>query len=663
MDKVNRIKELTEKLHKASVAYYQYDNPIMSDKQYDDLYDELEQLEKETNVVLTGSPTQKVQGFILKGLEKVKHTKPMLSANKTKDINEIKKFIGNKKCVMSWKEDGLTIILRFKNGKFVQAITRGTSDIGEDVTHTMKTCKNIPLQIPYCVDIEVRGECLISWKEFDRINDKLTDKYKHPRNLSAGSVRQLDANVTKGRNIMFKAFELVQDDLYNDKKYEQLMDIKESFDYLAECGFDVVEHEIVTYNNAEQMIKKFNPEQYEYPVDGLIITYDDYLYGKSLGCTSKFPLNMMALKWADDLYETTLRDIEWATSRTGLINPVAVFDEIDLDGALTTKATLHNVSFIEDLELGIGDTIQVYRSNKVIPKIHDNLTRSNTYKIPTKCPCCGVSAEIYCEKESKMLYCTNPNCSAKFTSKLENFVNRNGMNIVGLSKQTLETLVDRGYIKSFKDLYHLENYKKELSSLPGFGAKSVSKLLKSIDESRTVDLTHLLTAMGINLIGKSTARDISNYCHGNVDEFVFIMSNTSLEFAAIDGVGVAATKSLDDWWEDNVEMFYSLLSELSIEVPEKKTETNNSNAINLNSATFAITGKLQHYSNRDALIAEIESFGGKYVSSVNKKTNYLINNDKTSMSSKNKKAHEVGCKIISEVDFMHMCGIVDVVNE
>lgn len=653
MNKLNRIKELTEKLHKASIAYYQYDNPIISDKQYDDLYDELEQLEKETNIVLAGSPTQKVQGFILKELDKVKHTKPMLSANKTKNINEIKKFIGNKKCVMSWKEDGLTIVLRFKDGKFVQAITRGTADVGEDVTHTMRTCKNIPLQIPYYADIEVRGECLISWKEFDRINEKLADanKYKHPRNLAAGSVRQLDANVTKGRNIMFKAFELVQEDVYNEKKYEQLMNIKESFDYLTECGFDVVEHEIVTYDNAEEMINKFNPEQYEYPVDGLIITYDDYLYGKSLGETSKFPLNMMALKWADDVHETILRDIEWDTSRTGLINPVAIFDEIDLDGALTTKATLHNVSFIEDLELGIGDTIQVYRSNKVIPKVHDNSTRSNTYKIPTECPCCGAPAEVRCDKESKMLYCTNPDCSAKFTSKLENFVNRNGMNIVGLNRQTLETLVDRNYVTSFVDLYHLEDYKKELSSISGFGAKSVSKLLKAINESRVVDLTHFLTALGIPLCGKSTCKDIAKYCHGNVNEFIFIMENTSLEFAAINGIGVTAVESLDDWWQINRDMFYSLLEELSIDVPEEKTETNTNGNV-LEGMNFVVTGSVYHFKNRSELQAKIESLGGKVVGSVSAKTSVLLNNDANSNSSKNVKAKSLNVPIWTEEQFL-----------
>ena len=654
MDKLKKLKELTELLHKASVAYYQYDNPIMSDKQYDDLYEELEMLEEEISVILAGSPTQNVQGYILKGLEKQKHSKPMLSANKTKDVSEIKKFIGNKKCIMSWKEDGLTIVLRFKNGKFVQAITRGTSDIGEDVTHTMKTCKNIPLQIPYCEDIEVRGECLISWKEFDRINEKLTDKYKHPRNLAAGSVRQLDANVTKGRNIIFKAFELVQDDLYNEKKYEQLMDIKESFDYLAECGFDVVEHEIVTCENVEEMINKFNPEEYEFPVDGLIFSYDDYLYGKSLGETSKFPLNMIALKWQDDLYETTLRDIEWGTSRTGLINPVAIFDEIDLDGALTTKATLHNVSFIEDLELGIGDTIQVYRSNKVIPKVHDNLTRSNTYDMPTKCPCCGAPAEARCEKESKMLFCTNPDCSAKFTSKLANFVSRNGMNIVGLSTQTLELLVDKEYVTCFKDLYHLEDYKKELSSLSGFGAKSVSKLLKAIEDSKKVDLTHFLTALGIPLCGKSTCKDIAAYCHGSIDEFIFIINNTSLEFMNIDKFGNVMFDSLLNWWEENAEMVFELLEEVEIIVPEEKTETTTGS--DLDGATFCITGKLTHFANRDTLVESITAHNGKYLSGVSSKLNYLINNDKTSTSGKNKKALEVGCKIISESDYLAMIG-------
>lgn len=655
MDKLNRIKELIKILNKASVAYYQYDNPIMSDKQYDDLYDELEQLEKETKIILAGSPTQKVQGYILKGLEKVKHSKPMLSANKTKDINEIKKFIGNQKCVLSWKEDGLTIVLRYKDGKFVQAISRGTGDVGEDLTHTMQLCKNIPLQIPYVANIEVRGECLISWKEFDRINAKLTDKYKHPRNLAAGSVRQLDANIIKDRNIMFKAFELVQDDLYNeskDKPYlrDQLLNIKDSFDYLAECGFDVVEHMIVTRDNVEEIVDTYvNPEDYMYPVDGLIFTYDDYLYGKSLGSTSKFPLNMMAMKWADDVYETTLRDIEWTTTRTGLINPVAIFDEVDLDGALTTRATLHNVSFIEDLELGIGDTIQVYRSNKVIPKVHDNVTRSNTYKIPTECPCCGSPAEVRCDNDSKMLFCTNPDCSAKFTSKLSNFVNRNGMNIVGLSSKILEALVDKGYVESFVDLYHLDCYKAEISSLPGFGAKSVSKLLKSIEDSRQVDLDHLLTAMGIPLCGKSTCKDISKYCHGSVDEFTFIMQNTSLEFAAVSGIGVAATTSLDNWWDENSDMFYELLEELSVDAPEEKKETS-SNV--LEDMIFVVTGSVHHFKNRSELQKKIEDLGGKVASAVSAKTSVLLNNDNASNSSKNIKAKSLNIPIWTEEQFL-----------
>ena len=659
MNKLNIIKELVTQLHQASLAYYQYDKPIMTDKQYDDLYAELEHLENETGIILAGSPTQKVQGYILKGLNKVTHSKPMLSADKTKDINEIKKFIGNKTCIMSWKEDGLTIVLRYKNGNFAQAITRGTGEIGEDVTHTMRMCNNIPLKIPYDADIEVRGECLISWKEFDRINEKLTDKYKHPRNLAAGSVRQLDANVIKDRDIKFKAFELVQDDLYKESKTNQfmtnhLMDIKNSFDYLTECGFDVVEHAVINHDNVEEMIAKFNPDEYEFPVDGLIVTFDDYVYGKSLGTTSKFPLNMMALKWADDVYETTLRDIEWDTSRSGAINPVAVFDEIDLDGALTTRATLHNVSIIEELELGIGDTIQVYRSNKVIPKVHENLTRSNTYQIPTKCPCCGANAEIKCLNDSKVLYCTNENCAAKFTSKLSNFVNRNGMNIVGLSQATLETFVEKGYVKSFVDVYHLDKYKKEMSALPGLGAKSVKKLLDSIEKSRTTTLDKFLTALSIPQLGKSTCKDISAYCNGDIDNFIFIVGNTILEFMTINGIGKTVIDSLDDWWTDNVEMVHELLEEITIVVPEEKKQ--NASSVDLSGKSFVITGSLNHFSNRDELKAHLESLGAKVSGSVSAKTFALICNDKDSNTGKSKKAKDIGVKCWSETDLLEYIG-------
>ncbi len=656
MNKLDEMKSLIAKLNEASYYYYQKDAPIVSDKRYDDWYDQLQKLEKETGIILAGSPTKSVQGFLLKELQKEKHMRPMLSANKSKDVNEIKKFLSNKKGIMSWKMDGLTIVLTYKNGELIKAVTRGTGEIGENVTHTMRMCENIPLTIPYPINMVVRGECVISWNEFTRINDRLVEKYKHPRNLAAGTVRQLDSNVVKDRKIMFKAFELVQDDNYDHPEIaERIYDIGESFNFLTECGFDVVEHTAVTRDNVEEMIEKFNPEEYEYPVDGLIFTYDDYVYGKQLGTTSKFPLNMMALKWEDELYETVLRDIEWNTTRTGVINPVAIFDEIDLDGALTTRATLHNVSIIESLELGIGDTIQVYRSNKVIPKVHDNLTRSNTYVIPDKCPCCGSHAIVKKENDSKILYCTNPDCSAKFTSKLENFVSRNGMNIVGLSGQTIEQIVNKGYVNTFTDIYHLSKYKRELSALPKMGAKSVAKLLNAIEDSRKTDLTHLLTALSIPLIGKSTAKDIAKYCHNDIDEFVFIMNNTSLELAAIDGVGVAATKSLDDWWNENTDEFNILLDELTVE----KTDTApvaTTNGINLSGKTFVITGSLNHFANRDALKDKLESLGAKVSGSVSKNTFALICNDKDSNTGKSKKAKDIGVNVWSEEDLLKFIG-------
>ena len=655
MDKLDTMKSLISKLNEAAYYYYQKDAPIVSDKRYDEWYDQLVQLEKETGIVLASSPTQTVQGFLLKDLKKVKHMRPMLSANKSKDVNDIKKFLSNKKGIVSWKMDGLTIVLTYKAGKFVQAVTRGTGEIGEDVTHTMRMSENIPLTIPYPIDMTVRGECVISWNEFTRINDKLTDKYKHPRNLAAGTVRQLDSNIVKDRKIMFKAFELVQDDNYNHPEVaEKIYDIGESFDFLAECGFDVVEHDIVTRDTVDAMIEEFDPDQYVYPVDGLIFTYDDYVYGKQLGTTSKFPLNMMALKWEDEVYETTLRDIEWNTTRSGAINPVAIFDEVDLDGALTTRATLHNVSIIKSLELGIGDTIQVYRSNKVIPKVHDNLTRSNTYIIPNMCPCCGSKAEVKQENDSQFLFCSNPECPAKFTSKLSNFVSRNGMNIVGLSAQTIEQLVDRNYVKNFIDVYHLSNYKRDLSALPKMGAKSVSKLLNAIEDSRKTDLTHLLTALSIPFIGKSTAKEISKYCHGSVDEFMFIMNNTSLELAAIDGVGVTSTKALDDWWSENSDMFYQLIDELNIE--EQQASASNSNGTDLTGKTFVITGSLNHFSNRDALKDKLESLGAKVSGSVSKNTFALICNDKDSNTGKSKKAKDIGVNVWSEDDLLEYIG-------
>ena len=657
MENIKRLKELVTILNEASYAYYAKDNPIMSDKQYDLLYDELSELENTTGIILAGSPTQKVQGYVIDSLKKVKHSKPMLSANKTKDIQEIKKFIGNHPCVMSWKEDGLTIVLRYINGVFTQAITRGSGDLGEDVTHTMRMCKNIPITLPYKVDIEVRGECVISWKEFERINSYLDTPYKHPRNLASGSVRQLDSNVLKDRELTFKAFELVQDEIYNDYKADTffdylLLNINDSFKRLTEYGFDVVEHEYITRDNVEELIKKYVPENYDYPVDGLIFEYDDFLYGKSLGETSHHPLNMMALKWADDLYETTLTDIEWNTSKSGLVNPVAVFEPVDLDGAMTTRATLHNVSYIEDLALGIGDTIQIYRSNMVIPKVHENLTRSNTWKLPDKCPCCGGDVEIHNENGSKTLHCVNPDCRAKLVAQLTHFVSKHAINIDGLSEQTIQKIVDLGWVKSFQDIMNLHKHATEMMRLEGFGKQSVNKLMISIDKASHTTLERFLYSLSIPLIGRSASKDIAKVCYDDETMFISMIKSNDLYKLVnkIDGFGDVMYRSLLNYCTLHLSGIEDLMSCFTFEKENSTTEKK----VDLSNKTFVITGSLIHYKNRDELVNVIESLGGKVSGSISAKTNYLINNNINSASSKNVKARKLGIPIISEEDFVKM---------
>ncbi len=649
MDKIERIKELTEQLNKASVAYYKYDNPTITDKQYDDLYDELLELEKKTGIIMSESPTQKVQGETVDYLKKVQHGKPMLSANKTKDIFEIKKFIGNKPCIMSWKEDGLTIVLRYKNGVLDKAITRGKDGlIGEDVTHTMRMCKNVPLKIPYCTDIEVRGECVISWNDFHNVNEKLDEPKSHPRNLAAGSVRQLNASIAKDRNIKYKAFELVQDYLY-EESLDQIMTISESYDYLKSCGFDVVEHDFVTIDNVEEMIDKYNPEEYEFPVDGLIFEYNDYLYGKSLGETSHHPLNMIALKWNDELYETTLKDIEWNTSKTGLVNPVAVFDETIIDGAGITRATLHNISYIENLKLGVGDKISIYKANKIIPKVHDNLTRSNTWKLPDKCPNCGGNVKVHNKNGSKTLHCMNPDCSAKLLSQLSHFVSKNAINIDRLSEQTLQKFIDLGWVKSFIDIMNLSNHKSAMYKLDGFGKKSVDKLLENIEKSRNTELSRFIYALSIPLIGRSVSKEVAKVCHDDIDVFLSLIKSKDLYkvTSKIDGFGDAMYNSLCSYCKLHMSRIEGLANEFVF-----KKEDTSVNKVDLSGKIFVITGSLIHYKNRDELVGIIEKFGGKVSGSVSSKTSYLINNNVESTSGKNKKAKELGIPIITEEEFI-----------
>ena len=632
MDKINRIKKLVDVLHKASIAYYRDDNPVMTDKQYDDLYDELELLENETGVILAGSPTQKVQGEVVDFLPKVQHSKSMLSADKTKNLDDIKKFIGNKEVVQSWKMDGLTVVVTFKKGKLVQAVTRGNGTVGEDVTHTFKHCINIPLQLSEPVDITFRGECVIPWDTFERINKSLADPYSHPRNLAAGTLRQLDSNIAIERQLEYYVFDVVE----GSNSGSLIAD----YWYASHLGMPVVEHCIVT--ELEGCYDTFDPKKYRLPVDGIIYRFNDTEYGRSLGSTQHHPLDMMALKWADDLYETTLTGIEWQTSRTGLINPVAVFSPVDLSGAITTRATLHNLSYIEDLEMGVGDTIQIYRANMVVPKVHDNLTRSNTWTYPKTCPTCGYPTEIHNDNGSKTLHCTNPACKAKLINRLVNFVSRKCMNIEGLSEETLTKFVEWGWIKNLFDVYNLTPHYTELTKVNGFGVRSVKKLQDAIKNSKNVELDHFIAALSIPGIGSAQAKELAKKFKtwDAFDE----AGHGSYNFSTLDGFGEVANKNIHNW-------FYTMYQEdripqlvRNLHFIDNNTETNNS----LAGMTFVITGSLNHFTNRDALKNELESCGAKVSGSISSKTNYLINNDINSTSSKNKKAIQLNIPIVNE---------------
>lgn len=645
MEKIERIKELVKLLNKASDAYYVNDNPIMADKEYDKLYDELETLEKETGYIISASVTQKVQGKVLDGFQKVTHSKPMLSAAKTKDVDEVKKFINNNDFYCSYKLDGLTLVAIYENGEFKQAITRGTGLIGEDVTEQAKMIENLPMHIPYDKYLELRGECVVSWENFHKINEGLAEPYSHPRNLAAGSLRNLDTNITRQRKLSYVVFECVSN--VNNYHSGQVFDSKwlELY-FLKDLGFTVVP--IGVDLSVEDLVKAMTPELCPYPVDGLIFEMTSKEYSKSLASTSHHEGCRMALKWADSTYETVLRDVIWDVGRSGVISPVAVFDEVDLDGAFTTNATLHNLSIIEGLELGIGDTITVYRSNMVIPKIDDNLTRSNTLVIPDTCPCCGTKAEVKYTDNSKFLMCANPNCPAKSLAKFTYFVSRNCANIDGLSEKTLEALISQGFLHTFKDIYHLKDHHNELVQIEGLGEKSVSTLLKSIEKSRDIKLENFIAALGIPDVGLSTAKTIAarfDDCRS------FIIRATDFEWEELDGIGSVTAEKINNFININLDEIRELAKEFNF-IEETKVEVKENP---FNGKSVAVTGKLIHFT-RDSINAKLESLGAKPASGVTAKTHYLINNDPTSSSSKNKKANELNIPIITEEQFLEMIG-------
>lgn len=636
MSKIEKIKELTDLLNKASDAYYNTGNTIMEDREFDTLVEELRNLEQETGFVMATSPTHKVGYEVKSELQKVTHNHPMLSLAKTKNWNEFIQYFGNKDVIGMLKMDGLTCSLRYINGELVSAETRGNGEIGEDILHNIKTVKTVPQKIPYKDELIVDGEIICTYEDFE----PFSTEYKNPRNFASGSIRLLDSNECAKRPLTFVAWNVI-------KGFDNENSFLRKLVLIDELGFTVVPWtSSFDWDAKEFLVNK--AKKLGYPIDGLVGRFDDIKYGEGLGATSHHSNAAYAFKFGDETYETILRDVEWNTTRTGIIAPVAVFDEIDLDGALTTRATLHNLSIIEQLELGIGDTITVYRSNMVIPKIDDNLTRSNTLKIPTVCPCCGHPTEVKYTDNSKVLMCTNPDCPAKKLARFTHFVSRKCMNIDGLSERTLELLISNNLIKNFRDIYHLKEHVGKLCTLDGMGKKSVENLLNSIEKSRDVKLENFIAALGIPNIGLSAAKTISKKFNGSHYDFVQALSS-GYDFSQIDDFGEITNKSLHDWWHSKDPMVELLPMEVNFIV-----ENDASSNASLDGKSFCITGSLTHYANRDALVKVIEDNGGKYVSSVSKKTDYLINNDKTSTSGKNKKAIDLNIPIISEEDFINM---------
>ena len=644
---LQQMKELVKILNKAAKAYYQEDREIMDNREYDSLYDQLEKLEKETGITLADSPTVNVGYEAVDFLPKETHESPMLSLDKTKDRETLREFIGNHKTLLSWKMDGLTIVLTYENGELQKAVTRGNGTVGEVITNNARVFRNIPLKISYQGRLILRGEAVITYPDFERINNSIEDadaRYKNPRNLCSGSVRQLNNQITAERNVRFYAFSLVSAsnvDMHNSREYQM--------EWLKDQGFEVVEYRIVTADTLDEAMDYFADavEENIFPSDGLVALYDDIAYGESLGSTTKFPRNAFAFKWADEIRETTLRSIEWSPSRTGLINPIAVFDPVELEGTTVSRASVHNVSILKELELGIGDTLQVYKANMIIPQIAENLTRSRNLQIPDTCPACGSEAKIIKENEVEALYCTNPDCAAKKIKAFTLFVSRDAMNIDGLSEATLEKFIARGFIHTFGDIFEISRYKDEIMEMEGFGQKSFDNLMESLENARKTTLAKVIYSLGIANIGLANAKVICRHFDNSLDA---IRKADLEEVSAIDGIGPVIARNLVDYFheEENNQKLDYLMQHLHIQQEEIKSQQI------FAGMNFVITGSLNHFSNRNEAKNLIESLGGKVTGSVTGKTTYLINNDTASNSSKNKKARELGIPILSEEEFLKL---------
>lgn len=644
-EKLLLMKEKIQHLNEANKAYYQENREIMTNYEFDKLYDELKAIEEETGIVLSNSPTINVGYELLSNLPKEPHEKVMLSLDKTKDLSSLKDWLGEKLGLLSWKLDGLTIVMTYEDGILTKAVTRGNGEIGEVITNNARVFINVPLNIAYKGSLVIRGEAVISYSDFIKINEKIPEaegKYKNPRNLCSGSVRQLNNKITAERNVRFYGFSIVRADVdFKNSRVEQLK-------WLEKQGFSVVDYREVESYNIEEAAKWFEGQigDYDLPSDGLVLTYDDINYGESLGSTAKFPRDSIAFKWRDEIKETKLLEIEWSASRTGLINPIAIFEPVELEGTTVSRASVHNLSIMEDLELGIGDTISVYKANMIIPQISDNFTRSNNVKVPKSCPVCGFETEIKNDNEIKTLYCINDECLAKQIKSFTHFVSRDALNVEGLSEATIEKLIAKGLVKELADIFHIDKYKDIITNMEGFGEKSFNNLVSSVNKARKTTAPRLLYSFGITNIGLSNAKLISRKFNDNWDRIQGAKINELME---INGVGQVMANNYVKFFSDEKKKIIveDVLKEVEIEVSPNIVSQQVFENI-----TFVITGSVEQFKNRDELKAAIEERGGKVTGTVTSKTDYLINNDNLSNSSKNKKAKELGIEIINEDEFI-----------